>query len=153
MGVIRPSDACLFIGKRNRGHSKIPARGIEKRSRSACGGQSALGFMGIAENRLEMLFLLPEERGKGFGGRFLRLATEKYGGIKLAVNEQNPLVRGFCEHMGFTVYKRSELDEQGTPYPLLYKKGTDKIIRSFFNRSIINKIRNTARDDLHPRQN
>ena len=78
--------------------------------------------MGIAENRLEMLFLLPEERGKGLGGRLLRLATEKYGVTELTVNEQNPLARGFYEHMGFTVYKRSELDEQGSPYPLLYMK-------------------------------
>ena len=40
----------------------------------------------------------------------------------LAVNEQNPLARGFYEHMGFEVYKRTEYDEQGSPYPLLYMR-------------------------------
>ena len=40
----------------------------------------------------------------------------------LAVNEQNPNAKGFYEHLGFTVYKRTELDEQGNPYPLLYMK-------------------------------
>ena len=28
--------------------------------------------------------------------------------------------KGFYEHMEFRVYKRTELDEQGNPYPLLY---------------------------------
>ena len=41
---------------------------------------------------------------------------------QLTVNEQNPLAKGFYEHMGFHVYKRSELDEQGNPYPLLYMR-------------------------------
>ena len=36
------------------------------------------------------------------------------------MNEQNPQARGFYEHMGFQVYKRTELDEQGNPYPLIY---------------------------------
>ena len=47
---------------------------------------------------------------------------EKYSVNDLAVNEQNPLAKGFYEHMGFEVYKRTELDEQGNPYPLLYMK-------------------------------
>lgn len=39
---------------------------------------------------------------------------------RLMVNEQNPQAKGFYEHMGFRVYKRIDLDEQGNPYPLLY---------------------------------
>lgn len=46
----------------------------------------------------------------------------KNSGLEVAVNEQNPLARGFYEHMGFRPYKRTELDEQGNPYPLLYMK-------------------------------
>ena len=34
--------------------------------------------------------------------------------------EQNPEAKGFYEHMGFCVYKRTDCDEQGAPYPLLY---------------------------------
>ena len=41
---------------------------------------------------------------------------------KLAVNEQNPQARGFYEHMGFQVCGRSETDEQGAPYPILYMR-------------------------------
>lgn len=31
----------------------------------------------------------------------------------MGVNEQNPQARGFYEHMGFHVYKRTETDGQG----------------------------------------
>ena len=81
-----------------------------------------VGFMGIVEQHLEMLFIAHEERGKGFGKRLLQYGVEKYSVSNLAVNEQNPLAKGFYEHMGFTVYKRTALDEQGNPYPLLYMK-------------------------------
>ena len=81
-----------------------------------------VGFMGVAGSRLEMLFIAAEERGKGWGGKLLRYGMEKYAVSELAVNEQNPLAKGFYEHMGFKVYKRTDCDEQGSPYPLLYMR-------------------------------
>ena len=81
-----------------------------------------IGFMGIAGQMLEMLFISNENRGQGIGTQFLQYGIENYSIHKLAVNEQNPLAKGFYEHMGFEVYKRTELDEQGNPYPLLYMK-------------------------------
>ena len=82
--------------------------------------QVPMGFMGIAGQHLEMLFISHEERGKGLGKELLRYGIEKYSINDLAVNEQNPLAKGFYEHMGFHVYKRTANDEQGNPYPLLY---------------------------------
>lgn len=82
--------------------------------------QVPIGFMGIAEQHLEMLFISKKERGKGLGKKLLEYGIEKYSVNTLAVNEQNPLAKGFYEHMGFEVYKRTEVDEQGNPYPLLY---------------------------------
>ena len=81
-----------------------------------------VAFMGIEGGSLEMLFVSPEERGKGLGKTLLRYAIERYGVERLAVNEQNPQAKGFYEHMGFQVYKRTELDEQGNPYPLLHMR-------------------------------
>lgn len=80
------------------------------------------GFMGISGQKLEMLFVSNENRGKGTGKQLLQYGIKNYFVNKLAVNEQNPLAKGFYEHMGFTVYKKTELDEQGNPYPLLYMK-------------------------------
>lgn len=79
-------------------------------------------FMGIENNFLEMLFVLPEERRKGIGSALLKYGIEKYGIDELSVNEQNPQAKLFYEAMGFVTYKRTELDEQGNPFPILYMK-------------------------------
>ena len=81
-----------------------------------------VAFMGTENDRLEMLFLLPEERGKGIGRSLLEYGIKNYGVRQLTVNEQNSQAVGFYQHMGFETYKRTELDEQGGPYPLLYMK-------------------------------
>lgn len=78
--------------------------------------------MGIDSNRLEMLFLSPEVRGKGLGKQLLQYGIETYNIQELNVNEQNPQAVGFYEHMGFQTYKRTEYDEEGNPYPLLYMR-------------------------------
>ena len=81
-----------------------------------------VAFMGIDENTLEMLFIAPEERGKGLGKSLIQRGIQTYHVTRLAVNEQNPQAIGFYQHMGFQVYKRSEFDEQGNPYPILYMR-------------------------------
>ena len=81
-----------------------------------------VGFMGVSDKMLEMLFISNENRGQGIGKQLLQYGIENYSINELAVNEQNPLAKGFYEHMGFAVYKRTKLDEQGNPYPLLYMK-------------------------------
>lgn len=81
-----------------------------------------VAFMGIDGQKLEMLFISSEERGRGLGRKLMEYGIAAYSIKELAVNEQNPLAKGFYEHMGFRVYKRTEHDEQGNPYPLLYMK-------------------------------
>ena len=81
-----------------------------------------VAFMGIEGHKLEMLFIIPEERGKGLGKRLIQYGIENHSIDELAVNEQNPLAKEFYVHMGFQVYKRTDHDEQGKAYPLLYMK-------------------------------
>ncbi len=81
-----------------------------------------IAFLGTENHRLEMLFLSPAERGKGIGKQLLRCGIEHYGIQELTVNEQNPQAVGFYEHMGFQTYKRTDCDEEGNPYPLLYMR-------------------------------
>lgn len=81
-----------------------------------------IAFMGIANQKLEMLFIKNSERGKGFGKRLLNYGIENYSLNEVTVNEQNPSAKGFYENSGFKVYKRSESDEQGNPYPILYMR-------------------------------
>ena len=81
--------------------------------------EKPIAFMGVQNGRLEMLFITLEERGKGMGKQLLQYGIENYI-VELTVNEQNPQAVGFYAHMGFEMYKRTELDEEGHPYPLLY---------------------------------
>ena len=76
--------------------------------------------MGIDGRKLEMLFLAPEERGRGLGRKLLEYGITEYGVKELTVNEQNPQAKGFYEYMGVRVRERSEIDEQGNPYPILF---------------------------------
>ena len=81
-----------------------------------------VAFMGIEGPRLEMLFLSPAERGAGLGRQLLEYGILHYDLQELTVNEQNPQAVGFYRHMGFETYRRTDCDEQGGPYPLLYMK-------------------------------
>ncbi|NLL32343.1 MAG: GNAT family N-acetyltransferase [Enterococcus cecorum] len=81
-----------------------------------------LVFIGVADQRLEMLFIQVNARGQGIGKQLLRYAIKNFDVNELTVNEQNPQAIGFYEHLGFVTYKRTDLDEEGQPYPLLYMK-------------------------------
>ena len=77
-----------------------------------------LGFLGVSDDCLEMLFLSPQARGKGLGRRMLQRAIDEYGVTRLTVNQQNPQAVGFYLHLGFQITGSSPTDEQGGPYPL-----------------------------------
>ena len=79
-----------------------------------------MGFVGVAEGKIEMLFIAPEHRGQGIGRLLLDHAIRQQGAIKVDVNEQNPLAVGFYQHLGFRIVGRSPLDGQGKPFPLLH---------------------------------
>lgn len=83
---------------------------------------SIIAFMEIKDRKLEMLFIKNDERRKGLGKRLVNYGIENYSVNELAVNEQNFNAKEFYESMGFRTYKRTELDEQGNPYPILYMR-------------------------------
>lgn len=78
-----------------------------------------LGFIGVAENKIEMLFIDPAARGTGAGKALLLHAIQQQGITAVDVNEQNEQAVGFYQHMGFKVVGRSEKDGMGKPFPLL----------------------------------
>lgn len=84
------------------------------------GDQRIVGFCGVHEGNIEMLFIDPDYRGKGVGSSMVSHAINYQGATKVDVNEQNPQAVGFYEHVGFSVVGRSPLDGQGKPYPLLH---------------------------------
>ena len=80
------------------------------------------GFLGVDENRIEMLFVDDASRGKGVGKLLLQHAITAFGANEVDVNEQNPQGVAFYRHMGFEQVGRSELDGQGNPFPLLHMR-------------------------------
>jgi len=79
-----------------------------------------LGFCGVHDDNIEMLFVSPEFRNLGVGSLLTNHAIKIQGATKVDVNEQNIQALGFYEHKGFKVVRRSPLDGQGNPYPLLH---------------------------------
>lgn len=78
-----------------------------------------LGFLGTSEDKVEMLFVHPDTRGRGVGKVLLGYAVRQLGMRKVDVNEQNEQAVGFYRHMGFQVVERLAVDGMGKPYPLL----------------------------------
>ena len=79
-----------------------------------------IGFLGVAEQNLEMLFIHPEYRGRKIGKTLLEYSIHNLNVTKVDVNEQNEQAVGFYKHYKFEVIKRSELDATGKPYPILH---------------------------------
>ena len=79
-----------------------------------------IGFSGVDDHKIEMLFVAPSAQGQGVGSVLLQYAIEHQGITEVDVNEQNPRAKEFYNKMGFHVVARSELDGQGKPYPILH---------------------------------
>lgn len=78
-----------------------------------------LGFLGVADQKIEMLFIDPNQRGNGVGKMLTLFAIHELHVTKVDVNEQNEQAVGFYKKMGFVITGRSEKDGQGMDYPLL----------------------------------
>lgn len=78
-----------------------------------------VGFMGVQERKIEMLFLHPGYFRRGLGRELVRRALDRLGVEYVDVNEQNPGAARFYERMGFSVFRRNERDSGGNPFPIL----------------------------------
>lgn len=81
---------------------------------------SIIAFSGVANGKLEMLFVSPKYFGKGIGRTLLEYSITNNNVCKVDVNEDNPQAVGFYERCGFTTISRSELDSSGKPFPILH---------------------------------
>ncbi len=79
-----------------------------------------LGFIGVHDGKVEMLFVSDSARGQGIGRGLLQYAMAHLAATKVDVNEQNPQAVGFYLHLGFRVVARSPLDGMGKPFPILH---------------------------------
>ncbi|MDU1904945.1 MAG: GNAT family N-acetyltransferase [Dysgonomonas sp.] len=78
------------------------------------------GFLGVNEEKIEMLFIENESRGLGIGGKLLKFATDYLKLTKVDVNEQNRQALEFYKKFGFRERGRSLLDSDGKEYPIIF---------------------------------
>ena len=78
------------------------------------------GFIGIENQKIEMLFIDDDACGQGIGKLLINYVIGNLDAKFVNVNEQNEQRVGFYKHMGFRVISRSEFDDQGRPFPLLH---------------------------------
>jgi putative acetyltransferase len=78
------------------------------------------GFLGMADDKIEMLFIHPDNFGQGLGRLLVDHAVAYLGARKVDVNEQNPGAYAFYQKLGFRLVKRSPLDATGNPFPILH---------------------------------
>lgn len=77
------------------------------------------GFIGLHGAKVEMLFVDPEYFGRGLGKSLMIFAMEEKRANQVDVNEQNGGALDFYQSLGFVTFERSDLDDQGKPYPIL----------------------------------
>lgn len=83
---------------------------------------TVMGFIGVADEKVEMLFLDPKYFGYGIGKKLLTFAVDELNADKVDVNEQNTKALKFYQNFGFEIVERTDKDDQGRNYPLLRMK-------------------------------
>lgn len=76
-------------------------------------------FIGLAQDRIEMLFVDASMRGMGYGTALIGFARDN-GARFVDVNEQNPAALRFYLDAGFHIIGHDETDGAGRPYPILH---------------------------------
>lgn len=70
-----------------------------------------VGFVGVADKKVEMLFLHPEYIGRGYGCDLMDFAVKELFADEVDVNEQNPNAVNFYKRYGFQTYERIDKDD------------------------------------------
>lgn len=77
-------------------------------------------FMGLGDDMVEMPFVLPAEKGKGYGSALLNYALQEKHIHRVDVNEDNEEAYRFYLRRGYRVIGRDETDADGKPFPIVH---------------------------------
>lgn len=77
------------------------------------------GFLGVSNDKVEMLFVENESRGMGIGKKLLNFAINTLKLNKVDVNEQNIHALEFYKARGFQKIGYTDCDSEGKNYPII----------------------------------
>jgi putative acetyltransferase len=76
-----------------------------------------VGFVGVADERIEALFVHPGWRRMGVGRRLVDYAVTARGATSIDLDEQNVAAVEFFRRVGFVVVGRSDIAGVGKTFP------------------------------------
>ncbi|PZT47508.1 hypothetical protein B6S12_08715 [Helicobacter valdiviensis] len=86
--------------------------------------EEILGFIGVHQNKIEMLFIAKDYFKKGIGKRLIYEACmryfQDYKTIEVDCNTQNTNALKFYENLGFEIFAQSPKDSKGRDFPLTH---------------------------------
>lgn len=82
--------------------------------------------MGLSDDLIEMLFVLPDEQGQGYGKQLIEYAINEKQIGKVDVNEQNEKALRFYLKRGFKITGRDSQDNTGKNFPILHMQLKNK---------------------------
>jgi len=80
-----------------------------------------VGFVGVADEKIEALFVHPARRRSGVGRRLANYAVSR-GATAVDVDEQNEAAVRFFSGLGFEIAARSAVDAMGKAFPVLHMR-------------------------------
>jgi putative acetyltransferase len=80
-----------------------------------------VGFVGVADEKIEALFVHPAQRRSGVGRRLANYAVSR-GATSVDVDEQNEAAVRFFRVLGFEIAARSDVDAMGKAFPVLHMR-------------------------------
>lgn len=82
--------------------------------------QRIVAFMGLSDDMVEMLFVLPSAKCKGLGTALLNFAFNEKHICKIDVNEENTEAYSFYIKRGYKVVGRDDFDADGQPHAIVH---------------------------------
>ena len=68
-------------------------------------GEKVIGFIGMIENEIGGLFVLPAQHSKGIGTQLVNLVREQHDQLEVEVFKKNKIGRAFYDKYGFELMK------------------------------------------------
>lgn len=139
----------IFLTKQHIAEIKIEVKAALQSSQNiitVTDKKDFLGFIGVENNKIEMLFVASSVFRKGIGKALLKEALERYlkdyPCILVDCSEQNTQGLAFYKSLGFEKVGMSEKDSAGRDFPIVHLKVNKAILKKALERETSDPVAN-----------